>query len=180
MTVFVALLRGVNVGGRQMVPMARLRTLLGDLGHADVRTYLQSGNALFCTERKDTDKIAAEIEQAVAREMGLPGIGCLVLGRQDLQRVIDENPLSEVATDPARLLVTFLSEPPAAEKLQAIDPDAYKPDVFVPGKQEVYVWYPDGMGNSKLTQAVFQKKLGSRIATSRNWNTVTALLSKMG
>ncbi|GAB2831229.1 DUF1697 domain-containing protein [Actinoallomurus bryophytorum] len=179
MTEFVALLRGVNVGGRQKVPMADLRALLGELGHADVRTHLQSGNAIFGTDRTDTDKIAEEIEQGIAREMGLPAIGCLVFNREYLRRVVDENPLSDIATEPAKLLAIFLSEPPAAGKLRAIDADAYKPDVFAPGKQEIYVWYPDGIRNSKLTHAFFQKKLGCRIATGRNWNTVNALLNKM-
>jgi uncharacterized protein (DUF1697 family) len=179
MTEFVALLRGVNVGGRQKVPMADLRTLLGGLGHTDVRTYLQSGNAIFGAERADTDTMATEIEEGIAREMGLPNIGCLIVDRAYLQRVVDDNPLADIATEPAKLLVTFLSEPPPADRLQAIDADAHRPDVFAAGKRELYVWYPEGIRNSKLTHAFFQKKLGCRIATARNWNTVNALLGKL-
>lgn len=179
MTKLVALLRGVNVGTRQSLPMADLRRLLDDLGHADVETYLQSGNAIFSTDRTDTDRTAREIEEGLVA-LGLKEPGCLVLRPDDLKRIAEHNPLADKATEPAKLQVIFLSDPPPPDKVAAIDPEANLPDVFVTGEREIYVWYPEGIRRSKLTHSFFQKKLGLRVATARNWNTVTALLDRTG
>lgn len=179
MTAVAALLRGVNAGGRQSLPMADLRSLLADLGHGEVQTYLQSGNAVFTTERTDTEKIAREIEEGVA-ELGVVDPGCLVLRPECLRRVVERNPMAEQAAEPAKLQVVFLSDAPAPEKVAAVDRAAYRPDVFAAGEREVYVWYPEGIRRTKLTHAFFQKNLGVRVATARNWNTVTALLERTG
>ena len=178
MTVLAALLRGVNVGGRQSLPMADLRRLLVDLGHGDAQTYLHSGNAVFTTERTDTAKIASEIEQGVAA-LGVADPGCLVLEPGRLRRVVDGDLLAEQAADPAKYQVVFLSDPPPPDSVAAIDRAAYLPDVFAAGEREVYVYYPEGIRRTKLTHAFFQKKLGVRVATARNWNTVTALLERV-
>ena len=178
MTALAALLRGVNVGGKQSLPMADLRRLLTDLGYGDVQTYLQSGNAVFTTDRTDTDKIAREIEDGVAA-LGVADPGCLILQPDRLRRVVDANPLADQAAEPAKLQVVFLSDPPLPEKVAAIDRAAYLPDVFEAGEREVYVYYPEGIRRTKLTHAFFQKKLEVAVATARNWNTVTALLERV-
>lgn len=180
MTRYVALLRGVNVGGHRKIAMADLRGLLSGLGHADVSTYLQSGNALFASARRGRDKLALEIERAITRELGLT-VRCLVRSQADLRRVVAGNPLAATATDPARLLVTFLSDEPDPALLRALDPSAFAPDEFRASEREIYVWYPEGVRNTKLTHAFFEKRLrrGGLVATSRNWNTVTKLLDLM-
>ncbi|HEX6969387.1 MAG TPA: DUF1697 domain-containing protein [Micromonosporaceae bacterium] len=178
MNTFLALLRGINVGTSNRIGMADLRALLGRLGYTDVRTHLQSGNAVFTCSATDSDEIAGQIEAAIADELGLK-IRCLVRDRDDLRRVVEANPLADIATDPARLLVTFLSATPDAERLAAIDVAGDCRERFVAHGRELYVWLPDGVRNAKLSYAFFEKKLGVT-ATARNWNTVTKLLSMMG
>jgi uncharacterized protein (DUF1697 family) len=174
----VALLRGINVGGRQKIAMADLQALLAGLRHRDVATLLQSGNALFTSARQDEEALALEIERAIARKLGLT-VRCLVRGRDELRRVVDAHPLAGTATDPARLLVIFLSSRPDAAFLRSLDLRAFAPDQVVAGERELYVWCPDGAGKSKLVQALSEKRLGCRVATARNWNTVTKLLGLM-
>src|SRR5580700_1388216 len=156
MTAYVALLRGINVGSRQRISMADLRALMTGIGHADVSTHLQSGNALFSSPRTDRGAVAAELEQAITRELGM-SVRCLVRAREDLARVVASNPLAHVATDPARMMVTFLNVKPDPALVSAIDPAAYLPDLFAAGEQEIFVWYPEGVRDSKLTTVFFEK-----------------------
>ena len=179
MSEYLALLRGINVSRNQRIAMADLRALLSGLGHTDVSTYLQSGNALFNSESTDRDALAAQIEAAIKDDLGL-NVRALVRGKADLRRIVDANPLADVATDPSKLLVTFLSEPPDAAVLLAVDPATYAPEVMAVGEREVYVWYPDGVRKAKLSPPFFEKRLGKGAAgTARNWNTVTKLLALM-
>lgn len=177
MTGYVALLRGINVGTRNRIAMADLRALLGRLGYTDVRTHLQSGNALFDSAHGDSAKLAAEISEAIGSELGF-SVPCVVRSRQDLARVVADNPLADVATDPAKFVVIFLSRPPVT--LADLDPAGYPPERFAVGEQEVYVWCPDGVRNIKLSHSFFEKReKDGMVATARNWNTVTALLDLM-
>jgi uncharacterized protein (DUF1697 family) len=159
--------------------MGDLRALLTGLGHADVSTYLQSGNALFGTDRTDTGALAAELEQAITRELDM-SVRCVVRDRADLGRVVADNPLAGVATDPARLLVSFANVKPDPAVLSGIDPEAYLPEQFALGEREIYTWFPEGVRDAKLTNTFFEKKLGGKkadiVCTARNWNTVTRLL----
>jgi uncharacterized protein (DUF1697 family) len=169
----IALLRAVNVGGHNRVPMARLRELILALGYEDVRTLLQSGNALFSTT--DTaDTAEQRLEAQIEGELGL-SVRVLVRTRDELASVIETNLLGELATDPSRYAVTFLSRAPDPARLAALDPSAFLPDVFRAQGREIYAWYPDGQQKTKLTGALWEKRLGV-IGTARNWNTVTKLL----
>jgi uncharacterized protein (DUF1697 family) len=170
----VALLRGVNVGGNNMVPMARLRELLAELGYEGVRTYLQSGNAVFTATGTAPQRAAQEIESQLAQQLGL-GVRVLVRTAAELTRVLDANPLPEAVSEPARLLVNFLSAPPDPELLRGLDPATFEPDRFEVGEREIYVWCPEGVRATKLSYAFWEKRLGLT-ATARNWNTVTNLL----
>ncbi len=182
MTAYLALLRGINVGSRQRMSMADLRSVMDGLGHADVATYLQSGNALFSSPRTDCDAVAAELEQAITAELGM-SVRCLVRTRGDLDRIVSDHPLADVATDPARLTVTFLNVKPDPGLLCALDPQAHLPDQFAVGVQEIYTWYPEGVRDSKLTTVFFEKMLGGKkadvVGTARNWNTVSRLLEML-
>jgi uncharacterized protein (DUF1697 family) len=175
---YVALLRGINVGGHAKLPMADLRALLTSLGHSDVTTYLQSGNALFSSERESPSELAREIEAGIERDLTLR-IPVLIRTHDELAAVIAENPFPAGAQNPTRLHVGFLSKPVLPEQLNGIDAQRYAPDEFKVGDRAIYLWYPNGAGRTKLTANVWERHLGGVIATARNWNTVTTLKSLM-
>jgi uncharacterized protein (DUF1697 family) len=180
---YVALLRGINVGRAKRISMADLRALIGGFGHADVSTYLQSGNALFSTARSDTEALAGEVEQAIGQELGM-SVRCVLRDRAELARVVADNPLAGVATDPRRLLVSFANIKPDPARLSALDVQAYLPEQFAVAEREIYAWLPEGVLESKLTNAFFEKQFGGEkagfVCTARNWNTVTKLLELPG
>lgn len=175
----VALLRAVNVGGRNRIAMSDLRALLNGLGYGEVRTHLQSGNAVFSApERSSPEGLAREIEGALAEQVGLPA-KVLVRTRAELGRVIAANPLLEMAEgEHSRLLVTFLSHAPDVQALAELAPAEFEPDVFAIGEREIYTWYPQGVRATKLSNAFWERRLGV-VASARNWNTVTRLLELM-
>jgi uncharacterized protein (DUF1697 family) len=173
----VALLRAVNVGGRNRIAMAQLRELLEGLGYGEVRTHLQSGNAVFTAPGISPERLAREIEGALVEELGLAA-KVLVRSRAELERAVAANPLLELADDHARLLVTFLSEAPDREVVGELAPADFEPDVFAVGEREIYAWYPDGVRATRLSNAFWERRLGV-VATGRNWNTVTRLLELM-
>jgi uncharacterized protein (DUF1697 family) len=173
----VALLRGINVGGHNKIPMAELRELMQELGYEDVRTHLQSGNALFTADRSPVH-VAEEIEARISERFGLD-VRVLVRSRDELAWIVAANPLSEVASDPKRFLVAFLSRAPARERLDELAQLEIAPDVLGVGERgmrELYMWCPAGVHEAKLTYAQLEKRLGV-VATARNWNTVTKLLA---
>ncbi|MEW2576988.1 DUF1697 domain-containing protein [Streptomyces syringium] len=173
MTTYVALLRGINVGTKQRVPMGTLRDLLSGLGCGSVRTHLNSGNAVFTHPGSDPDALAAGLEEAIARELGL-SVRCFLREGVDLRRVVDANPFADRTVDPARFLVTFLTGTARPDAFADLDPGAYAPDEFILGEREVYLLCPDGIRDSKLAKLLTGRRLGED-GTARNWNTVTRL-----
>jgi len=175
LTRYVAFLRGINVGRNKRIAMADLRTLLSDLGHTDVATYLQSGNAVFTSSSRSPAKIGRDLEAGIEREFGM-SVSCLVRSVDQLRAVVAANPLADVATDGSKYLVTFLSGTPDLEIVGAIDPAEYEPEAFRIIGQEVYLWCPKGILDSALPK-VFSDKQLKLVTTARNWNTVTKLLA---
>lgn len=171
----IALLRGVNVGGNNKVPMARLRELMHELGYEDVRTHLQSGNAVFTATATPPERAAEEIEAQLTRHLGLT-VRVLVRTAHELARAIAANPLPEAVSEPSRLLVIFLSAAPDPELLRQLDPADFEPELFGAGEREIYVWCSEGLRTIKLSHSFWEKRLGVT-ATGRNWNTVTRLLT---
>lgn len=171
---YVALLRAVNVGGRNRIAMGDLRRLLEGLGYGDVRTHLQSGNAVFTAGSTQPERVGADIEGALERELGLAA-KVLVRTRAELERVIAANPLLEMADDHARLLVMFLAGAPDRAVLGELAPADFEPEVFAFGEREIYAWYPHGTGATKRSNAFWERRLGV-VSTGRNWRTVTRLL----
>lgn len=166
----VSLLRGINVGGRHKVPMAWLRATYGSLGCTDVATYLQSGNVVFHRDRAPT-QVSRELEQVMVTELGF---AVSVLGRShaDLARIVADDSFPDA--DPSRRLVVFLSDAlsdAAVARLTELTGDR---EGLVVRRRELQLNFPDGIGRSKLAEAV-SKKLPGAIATARNWRTVTAL-----
>lgn len=174
-TGYVALLRGINVGGRNKVPMQTLRELIAGMGGTGVRTHLQSGNAVFTHREEDPQRLAEELKLAIADELGLT-ISCLVRTAADLRRVIEANPFAMEGVDGSRFLVVFLSGPPPLDKLAALDPAEYAPDEFRVGEREIYGHFPDTIRDSRLAALLTDRWLGMT-ASARNWNTVTKLLA---
>ncbi len=177
MTSYVALLRGINVGRNRRIAMADLRGWLADLGYTDVRTHLQSGNAVFRSgKRRDT--VAREIETRLLEATGFT-IDCVIRSAAELRAVVDADPLGDVATDPSRYLVSFLAKAADRDRLPDLDPAAYEPERYHIGDQEIYVWCPNGFQDSKLLPELADKRTGV-VTTVRNWNTVTKLRSMSG
>jgi uncharacterized protein (DUF1697 family) len=168
---YAALLRGINVGGKKLVSMAELRELLTGLGHTDVATVLQSGNAVFTSSKRSAAKLAAEIERALGIDVRV-----LVRTHAELAEVIANNPLPGAVDDPAHLLVNFLDGQPDKAGL---DPADFPDEDIRFGRRELYVWYRKGIGRSKLTNQVIERRLGVA-ATGRNWNTLAKLVELTG
>ena|SRR5947209_16722331 len=175
---YVALLRGINVGGSRKVAMADLRQVLLSLGYTDVETYLQSGNALFTGPEGDPDATARAIEQGLMRDLGME-IRVLLRTREEMAAVIAGNPFPQALTTPSLLHVAFLSGPLDPKRLEYLDPQQYTPDDFQVGDRVIYLWYPEGSGRSKLATLLTPQRLGVA-PTARNWNTVTKLLTLLG
>ena len=172
--VHVALLRGVNVGGRTMVAMAELRALLETLGLGKVRTLLASGNAVFESPKLSGAKLEGKLEEAIRAGLGVETT-VLVRTPEELEEAVAANPFREEArSDPARLHVMFLRSAPAAAHVSALQAAIKGRETVRASGRHAYLFYPDGMGKSRLTIDVIEKHLAAR-GTARNWNTVTKL-----
>ncbi|MER5304409.1 DUF1697 domain-containing protein [Streptomyces lasiicapitis] len=174
--IYAALLRGINVGGSRKVPMARLRALLEGLGHGDVRTHLQSGNAVFTADHGDEDSLAAELGEALEREFGFT-VQVLVRDAAYLKAVAESCPFPADTLEGKQLHVTYFSAPVAADRFAGVDQAAFLPEEFRLGDRALYLYAPEGLGRSKLGETLMRPALTKGlIATSRNWNTVTKLV----
>lgn len=172
---YVALLRGINVGGNKKVPMAQLRALVEGLGFTGVTTLLQSGNVVFTSKaKKKPADLEKQLERAIEGEFGFD-VSVLVRTRDELAAAIAANPLEGAEEAPSKFLVTFLSGKPEPEALKKLDPMAYQPDEFKVVGRELYARFPNGIGRSKLAAVLASARLGVT-ATARNWATVTKLL----
>jgi uncharacterized protein (DUF1697 family) len=171
MTTYAALLRGINVGGHKKVPMAELRDVMTGLGWTDVRTYLQSGNAVFTTGDSDP---GARLESAVADRFGFE-VRCLVRTAEELRAVAAACPYPASELDPAKLLVLFLEDPPEKGHFDSLDAAAFAPDSFEHVGAAVYCYFQEGMGQSKLPAAL-EGVRPKVLMTGRNWRTVQRLI----
>ncbi|MFE2289064.1 DUF1697 domain-containing protein [Streptomyces sp. NPDC059443] len=174
---YAALLRGINVGGNKKVPMAELRTVLAGLGHTDVQTYLQSGNAVFATEAEKTPAaLARELEAAIEAHFGFQ-VPCLVVDGTYLRAVADACPFPAAELEGRQLHATFCSEPPAESRFASIDGPAYLPEEYRLGDRVIYLYAPNGLGRSKLAEALAKPAVVKGLdVTTRNWNTVAKLV----
>ncbi|MEU3933440.1 DUF1697 domain-containing protein [Streptomyces sp. NPDC029044] len=179
-TTYAALLRGINVGGSRKVPMADLRTLLTDLGHDDVRTYLQSGQAVFSSGRVGEDALAGEIAQAIEKRFGF-GVDVIVRDHAYLKAIAGACPFPAADLEPKQLHVTYFSAPVTHDRFAGIDQDAYLPEEFRLGDRALYLYAPNGLGRSKLAEHLSKPRINKGvIATTRNWNTVVKLVEMTG
>ncbi len=170
---YVALLRGVNVGGANRVPMQRLRALFVEAGARDVETLLQSGNVVFAATDASVAKIAGAVAAAIASEFGFPAPMAL-RGAAAWRALIDGNPFLGRGADPDTLHALCLNEAPGAPAHARLDPDRSPGDEFVVRGQDVYLRLPSGVARTRLTNAWFDSRLGV-VSTMRNWRTVLKL-----
>ena len=171
---YVALLRAINLAGRNKVRMADLRELFEALGFHDVRTLLQSGNVVFTGTSRSTARLEAMLEAEAAGRLGLT-VDFFVRKATAWEDVRQANPFPmEAERDPAKLLVMLLKAKPDREAVRALEqrPSAGERVLVTP--QGVYIFYPDGLGRSRLTSSVVERTLGTG-GTGRNWNTVVRI-----
>jgi uncharacterized protein (DUF1697 family) len=171
---YTALLRAVNVGGKNRLPMAELRHALSAGGLECVSTVLQSGNVLFRSAEPE-HAAAARIGDTIEEAFGLR-VAVVVRSAAELAAIAVGNPFLETTNelDPATLHVAFLAERPSAAAVATIDPNRSPPDSFVVDGREVYLSYPNGSGRTRLTLDYLERQLGTR-GTARNWRTVQRL-----
>jgi uncharacterized protein (DUF1697 family) len=176
MTRYALLLRGVNVGAKNSLPMAELRAMLAKVGCSEVKTYVQSGNAVLGT-KLGTAEVTKAIEATLERYMGRP-IATTLRTEKQMKAVVEGNPFAKVATNPAYLCVTFLSHAPTAPELAPLRAEDFKPELFQVTGNEIYTWHPNGQGRSPLAAALSKLRLRGAV-TTRNWNTVQKLLEML-
>jgi uncharacterized protein (DUF1697 family) len=169
----VALLRGINVGRAKRVGMAELRALVEKLGYREARTLLNSGNVVFAAPGQAGDH-ATRIEAAITKTFGF-GSRVTVLTVDELAAAVEGNPLLRKASDPARLLVVFLTQPDDRARLVPLAKRDWSPEALGLGTRVAYLWCVNGIIDSQLLEAVGQA-LGDA-QTARNWTTVTKLLA---
>lgn len=176
MKTYAALLRGINVGGHKKLPMAELRTVAASLGCASPRTYIQSGN-LVCEWDGPAERLEQRLTAGIAAHFGFT-VPTMVRSADELARIAAAHPWPDRELDPAKLTVAFLSAPvPPGVALPV--PDGLSEEAVVSGR-EVYVYYPDGQGRSKLEQRGFWKPLAGIDVTVRNWRTLQKLIDLAG
>lgn len=170
MTRYVALLRGINVSGKNKVAMTDLRALFEAAGMRDVATLLQSGNVVF--ESPDDPEHLEGLLQARSESHLKLRVDYFVRDSRQWRAIIQDNPFPDQAkADPARLVVTCLKTAPGPEATKALAAAVPGPEMLHLKGRELYAYYPDGIGNSKLDAALVDRKLKVS-GTARNWNTV--------
>ena len=172
MTPCIALLRGINVGRAKRVAMGELRKLLEALGCANVRTLLNSGNAVFNVEQPDVRVLAATISAAIERQFGFP-VAVVVLTARTLTAIIAANDLRATGRNPAKLLVAFVPDRAALAGMKTLLTERWTPEALAIGREAAYLWCANGIADSPLVQAV-SRATANRL-TTRNWATVLKL-----
>ena len=167
----IALMRGINVGGNNKLPMKELARLFTEAGCRDIHTYIQSGNVVFDPAGRDLKKVAAHVEHGIRMEFGFDSP--VVLRTEDeMLKAVADNPFPG---DEEILSVVFLSGVPAPEAVAALDPARSPGDRFIVRGGEIYLHLPNGLGKSRLTNTWFDSKLKT-VSTIRNWKTVLRLV----
>ena len=171
---YIALLRAINVSGKNKLPMNDLRDLVTGLGALDVRTYIQSGNVVFDAAESLAERLPDLLRRAIEDRFGFR-VPVLMPNAKELSLVATGNPLLKPDVDLRTLHVAFLPERPSAARVGALDPDRSLPDEFAVRGWEIYLRCPNGYGRTKLTNAYFDSKLAVT-TTVRSWRTVLKLV----
>jgi len=179
MAATIAMLRGVNVGGNKRIRMERLRGLCQAIGLENPQTLLQSGNVVFDAGNRDAAMVRKALEAAIEAEFAFRA-AVLIRAAAEMAAAIRVNPFErEAVDDPSHLLVMFLEAEPVGAAVERLSTGHVGPEKIAVRGREAYLYYPAGIGRSKLTNAVLEKGLGVS-GTARNWNTATRLLAMAG
>lgn len=171
MTVRIALLRAVNVGGTGRLAMADLRHFFAEIGYRDARTLIQTGNVVFEADARSGPELEAFLEGEAKKRLGLE-TAFLIRTPEEWSELVSGNPFPDKAKDdPRKLYLTALKEAPTAPAFAALKDAITGPERIHASGRNLYIDYPTGMGNSKLTNVVIERKLKT-LGTARNWNTV--------
>lgn len=177
MNTYIALFRGINVGGNGSLPMKELVAILEDIGARKVRTYIQSGNAIFESAEKDVVRLSRQLSAEIMRRRGFePHVHILTL--EALAKAIAENPFPEAAVDPGSLHLGFLASPPKSPDLKKLSSLRKESEGFHLTGSVFYLRAPEGVGRSKLAASA-EKLLGVPM-TDRNWRTVCKVMELAG
>jgi uncharacterized protein (DUF1697 family) len=177
MKTYIALFRGINVGGKNKLPMKDLVAALENLGCQEVATYIQSGNAVFRSEEQDASLLSERIRAAIRERHGFEPM-VLVLESEELEKAVRSNPFPETESEPKTLHAYFLAAPPERPDLDGLEGIKGDRERFVLGEGVFYLHAPDGIGRSRLA-AKAEKLLGVP-ATARNWRTVRKVMDMAG
>ena len=176
MSIFVSLLRGINVGGHKKIKMADLRALYESLGLAGAQSLLQTGNVVFASDADDPAQLKQRIEAAIETQYDFHS-EVIMRTADDFRELADLNPfLEQESFDPKKLLVFFLEDAPTVEAFGDLMQAHVGPETIHIDGQEAFVYYPDGMGRSKLSNVLIERKLRV-VGTGRNWNTVLKIVA---
>jgi len=173
----LALLRGINVGGANKLPMNELRDLFVAAGCRDVRTYIQSGNVIFRADPQIVASLPSVMTTRIAERFGFR-VPLVMRTAAQIGDVIEHSPFIVEGAATETLHVLFLADLPPAPRVVALDPDRSPPDTFIVRGQEIYLRLPHGAARTKLTNAYFDATLATT-STARNWRTVTTLRALM-
>jgi uncharacterized protein (DUF1697 family) len=170
---WVALLRGVNVGGNNKLPMRDLAELFRAAGCDDVATFIQSGNVVFRAERAVALEIPRVMPGRIGERFGFtPPV--LLRSGAEMARIATSNPFTARGAEEDRVYVAFLADAPSADRIASLDPARSPPDVVEVIGAEAWLWFPRGLGRTKITSQYLDSRLGT-VATVRNWRTTTKL-----
>jgi uncharacterized protein (DUF1697 family) len=176
-TPHVALLRGVNVSGKNKLPMKDLKEIFAEVGCENVRTYIQSGNVVFEATATVAKGLPEKIAVLIKERFGIHS-PVIVRTAKELAAVVEGNPFLKAGAPETELHVMFLADAPGASRIETLDPARSPGDEFAVHGKDLYLRLPNGAGKSKLTNAYVDSKLGT-VSTARNWRTVTTLLGMM-
>jgi uncharacterized protein (DUF1697 family) len=174
MPALIAMLRGVNLGGNNLIRMDSLRSICESLKLEDVSTYINSGNVVFTTKERKLEKVTSQIEDCIEKQYAFrPAV--ILRTVAEMQDVIARNPFAKRKDlNPSKLIVVFFSQELASEVKKQLEAIKVGPEELKAHARELYIYYPDGMGKSKLPAAM--DRVLKKTGTARNWNTVTKLL----
>lgn len=172
--IYISLLRGINVSGKNPLAMPELKQMYESLGFGSVQTYVQSGNVVFDAPRQDPAALAERIQTQIKQSFGFD-VPVIMRTPQEFRQILEHNPfLTKRQETIDTLYVTFLKALPGAEQVQKISVVPQVADEFVLAGSEIYLFCPSGYGRTKFDNTFFEKKL-AQTATTRNWKSVAAL-----
>lgn len=174
-TTYICILRGINVSGQKIIKMEALKELCIALHFQNIQTYIQSGNIVFQTKKTASEELEKEISKGIATKFGFD-VPVILIELTEWEDILSANPfLKDETKDNTYFHISFLSKNPSHEDFTKIEAVRYAPDEFYLVGRAIYLYCPNGYGNSKLTNNFFEHKL-NLVATTRNWKTSNELL----